>query len=223
MNASVEHESQEHRYRTAGMGELLGFGDSPAVGVIDLQVGYTDETRSSLASNLDGAIAGTNRILEAARAARIPVFFTVEAWDPQTLATTAALMLKKVPTIEQLAVGSELVTLDRRIQREAGEPLVVKNFASAFFATSLAGMLTSMRVDTVILAGCTTSGCIRATAMDALNHGFRPIVAADAVGDRSTAPHDAALFDISMKYGDVVSVNDVVDYLHSRCAVQPPT
>jgi nicotinamidase-related amidase len=195
------------------MGQKLGFGKSPAVVVIDLQVAYTDAERSPLAGDLTAVIGVVEEILGAARAAALPIIFTVEGWDADSIEIDAGLHLKKVPTIRQMTIGSELVELDPRVTRAEGEPLLIKKCPSAFFGTYLAGMLTALGVDTVIIVGCSTSGCIRATAMDALNHGFRPIVPFDAVGDRAPEPHAAALFDIEMKYGDVVSAEDVRTHL----------
>jgi nicotinamidase-related amidase len=204
------------------MGQRLGYGISPAVVVIDLQIAYTDPERSPLAGDLTDAIRVAQDIVVAARRAAVPVIFTVEGWSADSIEVDAGLTLKKVPTIRQMTIGSELVELDPRISREAGEPLLIKKCPSAFFGTYLSGMLTSLRVDTLIIVGCSTSGCIRATAMDALNYGFRPIVPFDAVGDRAPEPHSAALFDIEMKYGDVVSAEDVITYL-GRHATQGST
>jgi nicotinamidase-related amidase len=195
------------------MGQKIGFGNSPAVVVIDLQVAYTDRERSPLAGDLDAVIRVVEGILAVARSSAVPIIFTVEGWAADSIEIDAGLTLKKVPTIRQMTIGSEFVQLDPRVTRTNGEPLLIKKCPSAFFGTSLAGMLTALGVDTLIIVGCSTSGCIRASAMDALNHGFRPIVPFDAVGDRAPEPHAAALFDIEMKYGDVVSAEDVRIYL----------
>jgi len=205
-------------YAIAGMGQKLGFGISPAVLVIDLQVAYTDRERSPLAGDLDRVIDVVQDILGAARNRAVPVIFTVEGWSADSLEADAGLMLEKVPTIRAMTIGGPLVEIDSRLSRQLGEPLIVKKCPSAFFGTYLAGMLTALRVDTLIIVGCSTSGCIRATAMDALNHGFRPIVPFDAVGDRAPEPHSAALFDIEMKYGDVVSAHEVLSYIDGIAA-----
>jgi maleamate amidohydrolase len=205
------------RLRRRGMPEVfggrLGYGSRPAVGVIDLQVAYTDAQRSALASDLDAVVEVTNRVLAAARERSVPVFFTVEGWDAEALELESGLLLKKIPGIAALTTGSELVGLDPRLDRCPGEPIICKKHPSAFFGTTLAGMLAARSVDTVILTGCSTSNCIRATAMDALNHGFRPIVPADGVGDRAPESHRASLVDIGLKYADVVSSDDVLAYL----------
>jgi nicotinamidase-related amidase len=112
-----------------------------------------------------------------------------------------------------LTLGSELVDLDPHLNRSPEDLVIVKKYASGFFGTYLASTLTMRAVDTVIVTGCTTSGCVRATVMDALAHGFRPIIPIEAVGDRAQEPHEANLFDIGSKYGDVVSTQEVIDYL----------
>ena len=110
-------------------------------------------------------------------------------------------------------IGSDLVELDPRLQREPGDLVITKKYASGFFGTYLASTLTMQSVDTAIVAGCTTSGCVRATVMDALANGFRPIVPAECVGDRAREPHEANLFDIGSKYGDVLPLEDVLAYI----------
>jgi len=114
-----------------------------------------------------------------------------------------------------LAEGSELVEIDPRLEPRPDEPVLVKKGASAFFGTDLAERLHALGVDTVVICGATTSGCVRASVVDAVQHGFPVLVAREAVGDRAQGPHDANLFDIQQKYGDVVSVDDVVSYLSS--------
>ena len=208
----------EATYAHAGMGQRLGFGVRPVVGVIDLQLAYTDPERSVLAGDLSDVIVESNAILAAARRRQVPVIFTVEGWDPDGLPTEAGLALHKIPTISTIRTDGELVQLDPRVERAEGEPLILKKYPSAFFGTPLLPMLTSLRADTLIIVGCSTSGCIRATAMDALNNGFRPIVPFDAVGDRAPEPHRAALF-IQMKYGDVIPASEVVAYLQSQPVV----
>ncbi|MBV8054719.1 MAG: isochorismatase family protein, partial [Deltaproteobacteria bacterium] len=120
---------------------------------------------------------------------------------------------EKAPSLLELKIGSDLVELDPRLRRAPEDSLLVKKYASAFLGTPLAPTLVSRGVDTVIVTGCTTSGCVRATIVDALSYGFRPIIPEEAVGDRAQEPHDANLFDIDSKYGDVVSIADALTYL----------
>jgi maleamate amidohydrolase len=125
---------------------------------------------------------------------------------------------KKMPALHDLVIGSRWVEIDPRLGRRSDEPVIVKKGASAFFGTNLGAILTDARVDTVVLCGVTTSGCIRATAVDLLQHGFPTIVPKECVGDRARAPHEANLFDINAKYADVVSRADAVAYLQGVAA-----
>lgn len=197
------------QYRRKGLGARVGFGARPAVLVVDLYRGSI-EKESPLACDLEKVVAETVRILDVARKIQIPVLFTVVEYDPEY--KEAGLFISKVPSLKFLVKGSRWVELDPRLGRRAEEPIVTKHFASAFFGTDLAPLLRAREVDTVIVTGCTTSGCIRATVVDALQNGFRAIVPEGAVGDRSETVHAANLFDMDAKYGDVVPVAAVLDY-----------
>lgn len=205
-------------YRRRGLAGGMGFGRRPAVVVVDLILGFTDPA-SPLGSDLDSVVAATARLLEAARAHRRPVLFTTTAYGPSM--ADAGLFPRKVPSLETLQQGSPWVELDPRLGRLPSETLIEKKYASAFFATALAPELTARRVDTVLICGATTSGCIRATAVDALQHGFRPIVPEPCVGDRSEEPHRANLRDIEGKYGDVVGLEVALAGLGTRQEVSP--
>lgn len=209
----MSHPEDKHLiYQRAQLGHPLGYGKRPAVAVIDLQIGFTAPERSPLAGNLDSVVAATNTLIAAARRKNVPVIFTVVGYDPHRQ-DDAGLWPQKAPSLRLLTLGSALVELDPRLDRHPTDLVIVKKYASAFFATYLASTLTMKGVDTLIVTGCTTSGCVRATVMDALAHGFRPIVPLEAVGDRAREPHEANLFDIGSKYGDVVPLSEVVHYL----------
>jgi nicotinamidase-related amidase len=205
-------EDKRSIYKRSGLGHRIGYGKHPALLVIDMQIGFTAPEKSPLAGNLDSHIAAINRLLPAARKAGAPVVFTVVGYDPQ-IPGDGGLWPEKAPTLLELKLGSDLVNLDPRLRRLPDELLLVKKYASAFQGTPLAPTLVSRGVDTVVVTGCTTSGCVRATVMDALAHGFRPIVPEEAVGDRAQEPHDANLFDIDSKYGDVVALVEALAYL----------
>jgi len=198
-------------YERAKLGERVGYGERPAIVVVDLQVGFTAPEISPVAGDLGRVIGATNRILAAARAVAAPAYFTVIGYDPDC-PDDAGLWPKKGPYLRTLALGSDLVKLDPRLDRRAADLVLVKKYASAFFGTHLAPMLAAKKIDTVVVTGCTTSGCVRATIVDALGYGFRPIVPLEAVGDRATEPHEASLFDIDAKYGDVVALEEVLEY-----------
>ncbi len=209
-----QHEDKHTIYQRAQLGHKLGYGKRPAVAVIDFQIGFTAPERSPLAGNLDAEVAATNRIIAAARKKNVPVIFTVVGYDPHRQ-DDAGLWPEKAPSLRLLTLGSELVKLDPRLNRQPEDLVIVKKYASGFFGTYLASTLTMKIVDTLIVTGCTTSGCVRATVMDALAHGFRPIVPLEAVGDRAQEPHEANIFDIGSKYGDVVPTSEVIEYLEN--------
>jgi len=185
---------------------VAGFGERPALLVVDLSRGFTDPA-SPLGAELSQTVEATARLLAAARAARRLVVFTTVAYDAAGEAA-AAVFLRKVPALRVLTPGSRWVELDPRLGRQESEPLLVKPWASAFFATPLPSLLAAAGADCVVVCGATTSGCVRASVVDALQHGYAPIVAREAVGDRNPAAHDAALFDVEQKYGDVVGVEE---------------
>jgi nicotinamidase-related amidase len=141
----------------------------------------------------------------------VPIVFTTTEYDPDL--EDAGLFVRKVPSLSHLMAGSRAVELDPRLGRRDEDSVVVKKYASAFFATDLADRLRVHDVDTTLIAGCTTSGCIRATAVDAMQNGFRAIVPRQCVGDRSPAAHAANLFDIHAKYGDVVELAVAIGWL----------
>lgn len=219
--SSQNFKDVQELYNQRGLACRVGFGQKPAVIVVDFIAGFTDTT-SPLAGDLDSPLTETIRVLSAAREKDVPVIFTTVAYDPSM--KDAGLFVRKVPSLKWLIEGSKWVELDERLGRREGEVLITKKYASSFFGTGLASQLTSQGVDTLIITGCTTSGCIRATAVDALQNGFHAIVPREAVGDRAELPHEASLFDIDAKYGDVVSVEEVLQYLKelsSEAAVQP--
>jgi len=194
-----------------GFGGRGGFGRRPALAVIDMTLGFTDP-ESPLACDLEGPVEKIRRLLQAARAAEIPVVFTTVAYRESDRLTAAA-FIDKVPALLTLEAGSRWAGIDPRIAPRASEPVLNKFFASAFFGTPLGALLTAAGVDTLIITGASTSGCVRATAVDALQHGFRPVVPREAVGDRNPEAHEANLYDIDAKYGDVVSVDEVLEYI----------
>jgi maleamate amidohydrolase len=188
-----------------------GFGHRPALIVIDVNVGFTDP-RSPLVCDLEEVVDAIRRLLDEARRAEIPVVYTTVSYSEGDK-RTAATFIDKVPALLTLEAGSRWVEIDPRIAPRADEPVLNKLFASAFFGTPLASLLVSSGRDSLIVTGASTSGCVRATVVDALQHGYRPIVPREAVGDRDPDAHEANLYDIDAKYGDVVSVDDVVAHL----------
>jgi len=201
-------------FAARGFGRRAGAGKRPALVVVDLVNGFTDP-ESPLWCDADDAVAATARLLEAARASGAPVAFTTVEYD-EAGARVAAAFLAKVPSLMALAPGTRWPLVDARIAPRPDEPVLTKLFASAFFGTPLAAMLAAHGADTVIVCGASTSGCVRATVVDALQNGYRVLVPREAVADRASGPHDAALFDIDAKYGDVVAVDDALALLEGR-------
>jgi nicotinamidase-related amidase len=188
-----------------------GFGRRPALIVVDVNVGFTDRA-SPLVCDLEDVVVAIRGLLDEARRAGIPVVYTTVSYSEGDKRAAAA-FIDKVPALLTLEAGSRWVEIDPRISPRPDEPVLNKLFASAFFGTALASLLASAGCDSLIVTGASTSGCIRATVVDALQHGYRPIVPREAVGDRNPDAHEANLYDIDAKYGDVVSVDDVVAHL----------
>jgi maleamate amidohydrolase len=206
-----EYTRLRKEFHDKGFGRRVGFGQRPALLAVDFITGFTD-LRSPLAGDLDTQLAATITLLEPARAAGIPVIFSTVAYDAEL--QEAGIWVRKIPANSWLVEGSEWVKVDARLNQRPNETTLVKKYASCFFGTDLAARLVSRRVDTLIITGCTTSGCVRATAVDACSYGFHTIVVEEAVGDRAALPHAASLFDIDAKYGDVVGLGETVSYLH---------
>jgi len=188
-------------------GGAAGFGERPAVVVVDLNRGFTDPS-SPLACDLDDVLLRTSTLLDVARRrGDVPVFFTTVVYDEAGEAA-AAVFLRKVPALRLCRPGTRWVEIDPRLGRLASEPIIAKAHASAFFGAPLAAMLAGR--DTLIVCGASTSGCVRATVVDAMQYGFAPIVPRECVGDRSSRAHEQALSDIEGRYGDVRSVDEVI-------------
>ena len=208
----MSDEEARRVYAAARLGQAVTMGERPAVLVVDFSCGFTDP-ECALGSELSSEVEATRRLLDAARAGGVPVIFTTIGFEPSL--RDGGLWLQKVPTLGDLQVGGRWVEIDPRLDPRDDETIVLKKGASAFFGTNLAAILVSQRIDSVVLCGATTSGCIRATAIDLLQHGFPTLVPRECVGDRAQAPHEANLFDIQAKYADVVSLDDALAYLAS--------
>ena len=197
-------------YERKGFASRAGFGRKPALLVIDFINGFTDPG-TDLGGDFTNEIEAAARLQAAFRAARLPVAYTTVAYRPDL--GDGGTFVKKVPALGLLIRGTAWTEVDARLRPEAGEIVVEKQFASAFFGTGLDARFKGFGVDTLVLAGCTTSGCVRASAVDSMQYGYHTIVARDAVGDRAAGPHEANLFDIDAKYGDVVESREVLAWL----------
>ncbi len=188
----------------------LDFGRRPALIVIDMVLAYLQKG-SPLYAGVEDTLASCTRLLAAARAAAVPVFHTNVSFVKGGL--NGGVFFRKVPALKCFEEGSPLAAFPDDLAPAEGEVVITKQYASAFFGTSLAASLTANGLDTLIITGVSTSGCIRATAIDAIQHGFIPIIVREAVGDRHPQVHEANLFDIQAKYGEVRSEAEVISYL----------
>lgn len=198
-------------FKDRGFGLQIGYGDRPALIVIDLVQGFTDPERP-LGADLSAQLVETRRLLDAARRAKIPVYYTTVSYEEQDM-HDAGIWAKKMAGLMTLRAETPEVEVDPSLEALPDEPVIAKKYASAFFGTDLLSRLNSLRVDTLLIVGCTTSGCVRATAVDAVQNSLRPMVVREAVGDRSQAAHEQSLFDLQAKYADVVRTDEVLEYL----------
>lgn len=205
--------SDEEFFAERGFGLRIGFGEKPAVIVIDVINAFTNPGMM-LGANLDNEIDEINRLVDAAHARGTPVIFTTVMYEDKDFKDAGIWALKQKGVIT-LKAGTPEIEVDERLHQELDDSLLSKKYASCFYGTDLVSRLLAHNVDTLIITGCTTSGCVRATAVDACQVGFRPMVVREAVGDRSQAAHDQSLFDLNAKYADVVSTDEVVQYLET--------
>lgn len=214
----------EEFFRQRGFGIKIGFGERPALIIIDMIKGFTDSSMP-LGANLDTQIEAQKPLLKVAHERDIPCIFSTVMYEEADVKDAGIWALKQKGA-QTLTAGSEAVKVDPRVGMQPKDILLVKKYASCFFGTDLVPRLNSRRIDTLIIAGCTTSGCVRATAVDAVQNGFRPMVVREAVGDRSLAAHEQSLFDLNAKYADVVSLDETLQYLktvgHNRPASRHP-
>ena len=205
----VDIVSQQAYYDNIGFSERLGFGERPAVLVIDMCRGITEPGKMFI--DMDDHIPHINAINVAARRVGAPVIFTTVAYHKDL--SDSGIFGQKVPLVQNLLYGSEGVEIDPRLPIVDVDHLLVKKFPSAFYGTNLQSQLTGLGIDTTIIVGNSTSGCVRASACDAISGGFRPVVVSDCVADREPLSHQINLFDMDSKYADVVPSDDVLSYL----------
>ena len=208
--SQTEKPNLDGDYKSAGFGGTLAFGQRPALLIVDFVRAYI-EPGSPLYANCESAFESAKRVTAAARAAHIPVIFTGVEYEAGGI--NGGVFYRKVGALKAFDKGSRLAEYCNGLKPQAGELLVLKQYASAFFGTSLAATLTAQQIDTVVIVGVSTSGCVRATALDACQYGFIPFVVRDAVGDRDPRPHEANLFDLQAKYAEVVSEAEILDHM----------
>lgn len=194
-------------YKEQGIGRPMGLGNRPAVLVVDFTEGFT-KPDSPMGVDMSGAVLSTARLLEAARRHRLPIIYTVNGYRADL--TDAGVWPEKFPSLDTLILGNRWTSIDDRISPEPEDLVIEKQYPSAFFGTTLSSTLAARKIDSLIVAGTTTSGCIRATTVDAMQHGFRTFIPEECVSDRHEAPHRANLFDLSSKYADVGHLDELL-------------
>jgi maleamate amidohydrolase len=198
-------------YQNKGFASRAGFGKRPALLIVDFINGFTD-TSSPLGGDFSSQLAVTKQLLDIFRRDHLPIAYTTIEYDSDF--RDAGVFIKKVPSLSVLLRGSPMCEIDARIKPEPGEYIVSKKYASSFFGTNLNTWLQNNDADTVVIVGCTTSGCVRASAVDSLQSGYYTIVVREGCGDRAEGPHEANLFDMDAKYADVVSTDEALEYVN---------
>jgi nicotinamidase-related amidase len=197
-------------YSSREMGARSGYGLRPAVVVVDMSRAFCDPDHP-VGSDMTETLESIAALLEATRRKGLLTVYTTIAYHPS--GEDAGVWALKLPTLKTLLIGDRMTEIHPRIAPLQSEHVLVKKYGSSFFMTPLLSLLNSRRVDTVLLTGCSTSGCIRATAIDSVSYGFRTVVPRECVADRAAGPHEANLFDIDTKYADVVALEEVLDYV----------
>ncbi|WP_201749754.1 isochorismatase family protein [Micromonospora sicca] len=209
----LDYTRAEALYASQDLGQEIGLGERPALLVVDFQLGFTDPA-SPIGGDMSAAIEATVDLLAAARTADVPVWYTVVGYRPDL--ADAGVWPLKYPRLDALRRNTPAVQVDPRVAPSDAEVVILKQYASAFFGTSLHSMLAAARVDSLIVTGCTTSGCVRATVVDGMQYGYRVVVAEDCCADRDEAPHLANLFDMRTKYADVAPSGQIIKSLELR-------
>jgi len=194
-------------YASAGFGGKLPFGKSAALLVVDVVMAYLDPA-SPLYAGVESALAANERLVAAARAAGVPVIFTNVVYEPGGI--DGGMFFRKVPALKAFVRGSPDGAFPPTLQPQPGELIVTKQYPSAFFGTSLASTLHAAGIDTLLIGGFSTSGCVRASALDALCHGFAPFVVREASGDRDPRPQEQNLFDMAAKMAEVIGEDEAI-------------
>jgi len=204
-------EDLDDNYSRAKYHSPQTWGTRPALVLIDFAQAYFDKTYPLFGGRgCQTALNNAVRLAPAARSAGLPVIFTEVKYQPGGLDGGA--FYSKVPALSCFDAGSDSQRLADGLSMEADDILVTKQYPSAFFGTSLEATLRWLKVDTLLLTGVTTSGCVRATCIDSISHGFVTLVVSDAVGDRAQEPHDANLYDMSAKYADLLNTDEAIAY-----------
>ena len=213
MTEDKANQNDEEFFKERGFGLKIGFGERPALIVIDMLKAFTNPDMM-LGANLDNEIEAIKPLVDVAHKRDIPVIFSTVIYEDADLKDAGIWALKQKGVVT-LKKGTDGIEVDHRLDFGERDTLLVKKYASCFYGTDLVSRLMAHHIDTLIITGCTTSGCVRATAVDACQTGFRPMVVREAVGDRSVAAHQQSLFDLNAKYADVISQQETLGYLET--------
>jgi maleamate amidohydrolase len=203
-------------YRQAGFSGRLAFGRRPALLLVDVVTAYLEPASPLHAHGFTAALGPNEQLVAAARRSGTPVVFTRVVFRGD--GTDGGLFFRKVPALRSFIEGSPLGSFPSSLQPQPNDVVVTKQYASAFFGTSLASTLQAQGIDSLLITGFSTSGCVRASALDALQHGFAPFVVREACGDRDPAPHEANLFDLQAKYAEVIDLAEALRLLQRNAA-----
>ena len=206
-------------YQKQGFGNSSGMGQRPALLVVDFVNGFANPDQFG-GGNIGEAIENTWELLAAFRTLGLPIAFTRVVYADD--GSDAGVFTLKAPTLKGLTEGAFSSQIVDRLMPLDGEYIVRKTQPSAFFGTNLTAWYVSKGVDMVIVTGCTTSGCVRASVIDSMSYNFKTVVATDCVGDRALAPHEANLFDMEQKYADLMTYSQIIAVLHERVLVETP-
>jgi maleamate amidohydrolase len=212
-NMSSQH---LNAYQKAGYGQgNVKIGEKPAILIVDFQKAFTSkESPIGGSSLITSAVNKTKDLISLAREVQLPIIHTVVGYREDQ--KDMGLWPLKVPTLKNVTLGSKWVEIDDALEVREEDIVLIKKMPSAFFNTDLTNILISNRIDTLIIAGCTTSGCIRATVIDSFSYGYRTIVAKECVGDQALEPHLANLFDIENRYGDILSNAQIINHFKMK-------
>ena len=191
--------------------DRFGFGEKPAIVVVDFAYGWTDDSYAGGSKRLDGPVENTAKLLEAGRAGHVPIVFTTSPFRPKTGDQPFKSAADLSPSFRDW--DARACQIDERVAPQPSDLIIEKENASAFFGTHLAPYLIQQGVDTLLITGCSTSACIRATATDAKSYRLRPVIVEDCVGDRAAAAHLFTLFDIQARFADVVPLGRALEYI----------
>jgi len=207
-------ETIDRYYKERGIfQDRFGFGSSPALVVVDFAYGWTDEAYAGGTARLDAPVEATRQLLEVARTKKIPVIYTTSPYRPES--GDQPFKSAADPSVEYRGWDARACEIDERIAPRQEDYVIEKESASAFSGTHLSGYLVEHGIDTVLIVGCSTSACIRATATDAKSQRFRPVIVEECVGDRSAVAHVFTLFDIQARFSDVVSLAATIEYIEN--------